>query len=121
MSVDLVLHGVPERIPESHVAAMLVQWCGTAIATLHTEPALHVALRGESLCDPEHRRGPRVVEVYRRSPRVLLLTMRLADGFTTAVAEGFAVWWLRQFGRKDARAEWSGTGRVVWTREMDHG
>lgn len=121
MSVDLILHGVPERIPESHVAAMLVQWCGVEIATLHTEPTLRVTLRGVAGEQAEHelRRGPRWIEVYRRSPRVLWLTLRLADGFTTAIAEGFAVWWLRQFGRADARVEWSGTGRVVWSRRRE--
>lgn len=119
MSVDCIIHGVSERIPESHVAAMLVQWCGTDIATLHTEPTLHVALRGESQCDDEWRRGPRTIEVYRVSPRVLWLTLRLADAYTYAVAEGFAVWWARQFGRRDARVEWSGTGRVVWSRRME--
>lgn len=115
MSVDCIIHGVPERIPAAHVAAMLVQWCGSDIAALHTDP-LHVALRGESQCDEPRRRGPRVIEVYRPSPRVLWLTLRLADGFTYAVAEAFAVWWARQFGRVDARVEWSGTGRVVWSR-----
>lgn len=78
MSVDCIIHGVPERIPAAHVAAMLVQWCGSDIAALHTDP-LHVALRGESQCDEPWRRGPRVIEVYRPSPRVLWLTLRLAD------------------------------------------
>ena len=121
MSVDLILHGVPERIPEAHVAALMVQWCGTEIAALGTEPTLHVALRvgaGEQV-EPAWRRSVRAIEVYRCSPRVLWLTLRLADSYTYAVAEGFAVWWLRQFGRRDARAEWSTTGRVVWSREMD--
>lgn len=121
MSVDLVLRGVPERIPEAHVAALMVQWCGTEIAALGTEPTLHVALRGVAgeQVEREHRRGPRVINVYRRSPRVLWLSTTFADAFTWAVCEGFAVWWLRQFGRRDARAEWSTTGRVVWSRREE--
>ena len=116
MSIDCIIHGVREHIPEAHVAAMLVQWCGVEIATMHTEPTLHVALRGVSQCDDELRRGPRAIQVYRPSPRVLWLTLRLADAYTTSVAEGFAVWWARLFGRRDARVEWSPTGRVVWSR-----
>lgn len=118
MSADLIIYGVPESIPEAHVAALLVQWCGTDIATLHTEPTLHVRLRGEAgeQVEVELRRGPRAIEVYRPSPRVLWLTLRHADAYTTAVAEGFAVWWARQYGRKNARVEWSTTGRVVWSR-----
>ena len=119
MSIDCIIRGVREHIPEAHVAAMLVQWCGVEIATLHTEPTLHVALRGVSRCDDELRRGTRVIQVYRPSPRVLWLTLRLADAYTTAVAEAFAVWWARQFGRVDARVEWSGTGRVVWSRREE--
>lgn len=123
MSVDLILRGVPERVPESHVAALLVQWCGTEIATLHTEPTLHVRLIGTAgeQVESEWRRGPRAIEVYRRSPRVLWLTLRHADSYTYAIAEGFGAWWLRQFGRRDARVLWTSTGRVVWSREMDHG
>lgn len=118
MSIDCEIHGVPESIPEAHVAAMLVQWCGAEIATLHTEPTLHVALRGvaSEQVEDEWRRGPRGVEVFRSSPRVLWLTLRHADAYTTAVAEGFAVWWARRFGADDARVEWSTTGRVVWSR-----
>lgn len=121
MSIDLIIRGVPEGIPEAHVAALLVQWCGAEIATLHTSPTLHVALRGEAgeqVEDP-WRRGPRGIEVYRPSPRVLWPTLRHADAFTTAVAEGFAVWWARRFGRKNARVEWSTTGRVVWSRTRE--
>lgn len=118
MSIDCEIHGVPESIPEAHVAAMLVQWCGIEIATLHTAPALHVALRGVAgeQVEDEWRRGPRAVEVFRPSPRVLWLTLRHADAYTTAVAEDFAVWWARRFGADDARVEWSTTGRVVWSR-----
>lgn len=121
MSVDCEIHGVPEGIPEAHIAAMLVQWCGTEIATMHTEPTLHVALRGVSgeHVEDEWRRGPRGIEVFRPSPRVVWLTMRHADAYTYAVAEGFAVWWARRFGRKNARVEWSTTGRVVWSRSAE--
>mgnify|MGYP000901950830 FL=1 len=121
MSIDCEIHGASERVPTAHVAAMLVQWCGTDIATLHTEPTLHVALRGIAgeQVEDEWRRGPRAIEVFRPSPRVLWLTLRHADAYTTAVAEGFAVWWARKFGRKNARVVWSTTGRVVWSRSAE--
>jgi hypothetical protein len=108
---------VPEGIPEAHIAAMLVQWCGPEIATLHDGP--WVSLLGVTQAEPEWLRHPRGIEVFRPSPRIVWLTMRHADAYTYAVAEGFAVWWVRRFGRKNARVEWSTTGRVVWSRSTE--
>ena len=113
MSIDLEIHGVPERVTAADIAASLVLWCGPEIASLESAPVLHVALRGLSRVDAEWLRAPRAVEIHRPSPRVAWLTLRLADAFTTAVAEGFAVWWAQQHGE---RVVWSTSGRVVWTR-----
>jgi hypothetical protein len=121
VSVDCVIHGVPEGIPGAHIAAMLVQWCGTEIATLHDGPWVSLLGVAGEQAEDEWRRGPRGIEVFRKSPRVVWLTLRHADAYTYAVAEGFAVWWARRFGRKNARVEWSTTGRVVWSRAEEGG
>lgn len=109
MSFDVIIEGLPLDMREVDVARTLALWCGEGVATVETEPGLHVALAGIAGVGHEWLRGPRGIEVFSPDPGVMWLTLRHADDYTFAVARGFGVWLARQH---QGRAVSSATGEV---------